>query len=321
MCRRPIGVWRTTGRSHCHRGPTGASKSVAHRCWCARLAKGCYKTADDRPTKTGRPRPGGWPNDRRGHVRSPAVRGVGRPPGRGQLAVGSGVDDTGPAAGWRMGRPGDLSRPRNLRAPVPGPRWGLGDTRRRDRDRQPLAAQGLGGLIFRPLLRGAVLCTCCSPSPQLGSLVIRRRVSLGLLALLVACTELGLHGLLVPARGLRSGACGGAPTALVGALGAVAVAISLQLLPLRHASSRGSAPTPRCAIRAWCLDLLEAPESSEGGTNPTTRDDLMTRLTRRLGLGKQASDLLKVNLFFRTKGLRLSRMACAVHATIRTVFT
>ena len=27
------------------------------------LAKGCYKTADDRPTKTGRPRPGGWPND------------------------------------------------------------------------------------------------------------------------------------------------------------------------------------------------------------------------------------------------------------------
>ena len=25
--------------------------------------QGCYKTADDRPTKTGRPRPGGWPND------------------------------------------------------------------------------------------------------------------------------------------------------------------------------------------------------------------------------------------------------------------
>ena len=56
------------------------------------------------------------------------------------------------AAGWttpdpppdgRMGRPGDLSRPRNLRAPVPGPRWGLGDTRRRDGDRQPLAAQSL----------------------------------------------------------------------------------------------------------------------------------------------------------------------------------
>ena len=29
----------------------------------SKLAKGCYKTADDRPTKTGRPRPGGWPND------------------------------------------------------------------------------------------------------------------------------------------------------------------------------------------------------------------------------------------------------------------
>ena len=35
---------------------------VDQRC-ASCLAKGCYKTADDRPTKTGRPRPGGWPND------------------------------------------------------------------------------------------------------------------------------------------------------------------------------------------------------------------------------------------------------------------
>lgn len=38
-----------------------------------------------------------------------------------------------------------------------------------------------------------------------------------------------------------------------------------------------------------CLDLLEALESSDGGRRRTTRADLMTRLTRRLGLGKKAS--------------------------------
>ncbi len=37
-----------------------------------------------------------------------------------------------------------------------------------------------------------------------------------------------------------------------------------------------------------CLDLLEALESSDGGRRRTTRADLMTRLIRRLGLGKKA---------------------------------
>ena len=38
-----------------------------------------------------------------------------------------------------------------------------------------------------------------------------------------------------------------------------------------------------------CLDLLEALESSAGGTRRTARADLMTRLTQRLGLGKKDS--------------------------------
>ncbi len=38
-----------------------------------------------------------------------------------------------------------------------------------------------------------------------------------------------------------------------------------------------------------CLDLLEALESSDGRRRRTTRADLMTQLTQRLGLGKKAS--------------------------------
>ena len=43
--------------------PGGKAKLTATYMPLPSLAKGCYKTADDRPTKTGRPRPGGWPND------------------------------------------------------------------------------------------------------------------------------------------------------------------------------------------------------------------------------------------------------------------
>ena len=38
-----------------------------------------------------------------------------------------------------------------------------------------------------------------------------------------------------------------------------------------------------------CLDLLEALKSSDGGSHRTTRADLMTRLTQRLGLRERAS--------------------------------
>lgn len=107
----------------------------------------------------------------------------------------------------------------------------------------------------------------------------------GYVPLLVGCAELGLYGL------FRTGAFRGVPVALVGSLGAIAVAISLQLVPLSPPALAWVSPANE-ALMASANPVPAAPSAAIGVASPPSGQ---TGAARPISTGSQSTVLALVS--------------------------